>query len=66
MRWRLHSTICRYESKKKYKKVLDKLVDEALDYICARQDDFLDPQDRQLVGYLKTYLYAKRNQPMVD
>tara|TARA_R100000030_G_scaffold27362_1_gene19854 strand:- start:440 stop:772 length:333 start_codon:yes stop_codon:yes gene_type:complete len=66
LRWRLHSTICRYESKKKYQRVLNKLVEEAIEYVCAREADFVDPIDRQLVQFLKTYLYAKQNKPSED
>tara|TARA_R110000744_G_scaffold98426_2_gene190184 strand:+ start:215 stop:469 length:255 start_codon:yes stop_codon:yes gene_type:complete len=63
LRWRLHSTIMRYESQKKYRRVLDKLFEEALDKAVASIDDFEDERDRQFIEYLKTYIYYKRNQP---
>jgi len=63
LRWRLHSTLMRYESKKKYRKVLDKLFEEALDKAVASIDDFEDERDRQLIEYLRSYIYYKKNQP---
>tara|TARA_R100001244_G_scaffold128578_1_gene99532 strand:+ start:221 stop:475 length:255 start_codon:yes stop_codon:yes gene_type:complete len=63
LRWRLHSTIMRYESQKKYRRVLDKLFEEALDKAVASIDDFEDERDRQFIEYLKTYIYYKKNQP---
>ena len=63
LRWRLHSTIMRYESQKKYRRVLDKLFEEALDKAVASVDDFEDERDRQFIEYLKTYIYYKKNQP---
>ena len=64
LRWRLHSTLMRYESKRRYQTVLNKLVEEAIEYACAREADFVDPTDRQLIQFLKTYLYNKQNKPM--
>ena len=63
LRWRLHSTIMRYESQKKYRRVLDKLFEEALDKAVASIDDFEDERDRQFIEYIKTYIYYKKNQP---
>ena len=53
----------RYESQKKYRRVLDKLFEEALDKAVASIDDFEDERDRQFIEYLKTYIYYKKNQP---
>ncbi len=62
LRWRLHSTLLRYESKTKYRKVLNKLFEEALEYAFVHKDEFPDPMDRQLIDYLKSYLYHKKTQ----
>ena len=47
-------------------RVLNKLVEEAIEYVCARDADFVDAIDRQLVQFLKTYLYSKQNKPSED
>ena len=64
LRNRLHTTILRYESKKKYLKVLNKLFEEALDYVAVHKDEFEDPMDRQLIDFMKTYIYHKKNRSM--
>tara|TARA_R100001244_G_scaffold110508_1_gene81699 strand:- start:340 stop:672 length:333 start_codon:yes stop_codon:yes gene_type:complete len=63
LRWRLHSTLLRYESKTKYRKVLNKLFEEALEYAAIHRDEFDDPMDRQLIDFLKSYIYHKKSQP---
>ena len=62
LRWRLHSTLLRYESKTKYRNVLNKLFEEALDYAFAHKDEFPDHMDRQLIDFLKSYMYHKKTQ----
>ena len=66
LRWRLHTTLIRYESQKKYKVVIDKLFEEALDKAVASVYDFQDERDRQFIEYLKSYIYYKKNQPSGD
>jgi hypothetical protein len=63
LRWRLHSTLLRYESKTKYRRVLNKLFEEALEYAAVHKDEFEDPMDRQLIDFLRAYMYHKKNQP---
>ena len=60
LRWRLHSNLLLYESKTKYRNVLNKLFEEALDYAFAHKDEFPDHMDRQLIDFLKSYMYHKK------
>ena len=63
LKWRLHSTILRYDSMGKDRKVLNKLFEEGLEKAYhVREEAFPDPLDRQLIEYLRTYIYAKKNQ----
>ena len=63
LRWRLHSTLLRYESKTKYRRVLNKLFEEALEYAAVHKDEFEDAMDRQLIDFLRAYMYHKKNPP---
>ena len=62
LRWRLHTTLIRRESKKKYQVVLNKLFEEALDYLVVHKDEFEDPMDRQLIEFMRSYIYHKKSQ----
>ena len=63
LRWRLLSTLLRYSRTTKYRRVLNKLFEEALEYAAVHKDEFEDPMDRQLIDFLRSYMYHKKNQP---
>ena len=45
---------------------LDRVFDtdeEALEYAAVHKDEFEDAMDRQLIDFLRAYMYHKKNEP---